>query len=115
MNKGIRRISEICQGQLDSRLKGEIDSKVICKLKQTQAQCTDAKTLTSSVSVSKRGFLSSSINNADKISLLQCDADAECDDNDPCTIDTCSTQIQSNGILSDVVTISLVLVVKPHP
>ena len=98
MNKGIRRISEICQGQLDSRLKGEIDSKVICKLKQTQAQCTDAKTLTSSVSVSKRGFLSSSINNADKISLLQCDSDADCDDNDPCTIDTCSTQIQSNGI-----------------
>ena len=101
MNKGVTRVDQICNGAtaIDTRLTGNTNSKVLCKAKHLYAVCTDAvnvNDLKSDVSLSTAGFLSK--NNAlAKISLAQCKSNSDCNDDDPCTVDTCSSKTNSNG------------------
>jgi UDP-3-O-[3-hydroxymyristoyl] glucosamine N-acyltransferase len=96
----VTRINQICASPVDNRLNDVTNSKVLCNVKNLYAVCTDTTSvndLKSEITLAKNGIWSNSNGIPAQISLSQCVSDANCEDDDPCTIDTCSSEINSYG------------------
>ena len=103
MNKNVYTIADICSKPVDSRLTGQVDSKVSCAVHSLHRVCPSnapfslapgLDSMLSNVSISIDGVWANA-DGSNVLTMTDCGVDADCDDNDPCTVDSCT--VSSGG------------------